>query len=140
MIQAIGRDFFKGQEYTIYIVCARAAKDGELHRFDSGKTKGSVSVKAKEAADGTAMWVDISAWDESASIPASAKKGDGILAVGQLHGRKYNGKKYYDLNADYIGVAGNAAGSVFAPHSTVPQQSMPGNFEEVAEEDGELPF
>lgn len=140
MIQAISKDFFRGQEFTVYMICAHAAKDGEFHRFDSGKTKGSVAVKAKEAADGTPMWVDISAWGESASIPANAKKRDGILAVGQLREREYNGKKYYDLDADYISVAESAAGGIPAPPSAGPQQNPSGNFEEVAEEDGELPF
>jgi single-stranded DNA-binding protein len=140
MIQAIGKDFFKGQEFTIYMVCAKAARDGEYKAFDSGKTKGSVCVKAKESADGTPMWVDVSAWGHEAAIPAGAKKGDPIFAIGQLREREYNGKKYYDLNADFLSVAGSSTGTPpKPPHSAAPAAST-GDFAEIGEEDGELPF
>ena len=114
MITCLGKEYFKGQEQKVYLVCGKACKDGSFRKFDSGKEKGSVPVKGIENEDGTATWVDITGWGADAKGPAAANKGDYILAIGRLGSREYNGKTYHDLTADYFAISGGAKGRV--PH------------------------
>ena len=136
MIQQIGTDYFKGQEQKIYLLCGKAGGDGSLKTFDSGKTKGSVSVHAKDTQDGKAIWVRVAGWGHDAYTPAGVKKGETVLAIGRMEVRdRDDGGKFYDLTADYISVNGRSAGSVEKSAGS----GAPAEFEEV-EEVGTLPF
>ena len=109
MIVKLGMDYFKGNPIDKYLVIGKAACDGELNETSSGKRIGKVSVKAAEEKNGTAKWVTVTMWDSQSIYAASVRKGDAVLAVGNLKTREYNGKEYIDLNAEYINTCGNGA-------------------------------
>lgn len=145
MITKLGVDHYKGTEHPVYLLCGRAARDGELRSTSTGKTVGAVSVKAKESKDGQAMWVSVEAWEAQGRALAALHKGDMLLAVGQLAEREYNGKTYYTLWADFVslpiwsggGQAANREALTARAEAAFPQG---GGFTELMEDDGNLPF
>lgn len=138
MICKLGSDHYKGQEFPVYLLCGRAARDGELRYTGTGKAVGAVSIKARESKDGQAMWVSVEAWEGQGRALAAARKGDTLLAVGQLQERDYNGKTYYTLRADFAALP-LWSGAAEASREALTARAA-GDFTEIGEEDGELPF
>lgn len=125
----------EGKKLKTALIAARASKDGELRTTNSGKEVGSISVPAYDREDGTTAWITVNGWGHWARLLAYAHKGDSILAIGRIESREYEGKNYYDLVADYVCVSSSTAEQ--RPSSTA---SAAGHFEELAEEDSDLPF
>ena len=51
--------------------------------------------------------INVTAWFELAAHTAHLKKGDRIIATGELKSSEYNGKLYWELEADCITVSPN---------------------------------
>lgn len=127
----------QGREIKTGIVAGSASKDGEIKIFDSGKRVGSVSVIAYHRQDGTAVFLTVKAWGDSASIIGRLEKGDRFLAAGRIETREYNGKTYTDLIADLFLTEKNF--KPFAPAGN-PINVSADDFEELSGEAEELPF
>lgn len=123
----------EGKKIPTGLLAGRAAKDGDIHATNSGKTVGSVSVPAYSNADGTTVWLTVKGWGHWARLLANCRKGDAIIAAGRIESREYNGQTYNDLVADYVCVS--SSGDASAP----PAYAAPGGFAEM-EDDGDFPF
>lgn len=123
-------------------------QDGELRQTNSGKSVGSVSVRAFNRKDGSAAFLTIKTFsEEDARRIAALKKGDRIMAAGTVESRDYNGKTYTDLLADFImtPAAFNAAENRAALEGRMDAAGFDngkgGNdFQDLGDDDGELPF
>lgn len=127
----------RGQEIKTGIVAGAASKDGEIKVFDSGKRVGSVSVIAYHRQDGTAVFITVKAWGDSAPAVGRLEKGDRFLAAGRIETRDSNGKTYTDLTADLFLTEKKAA--PFIPAGAPVDVSADG-FDEVSDDPEELPF
>ena len=145
----IGTDFFKGRETPVYLMAGTATRDAET-RAAGSNALASVGIAAVKKKDGTTVYVNLNGWRNHVREVAAVRKLDSIIAVGTLKEREYNGKKYYDLDADFVcrsgagltvgGEAGDLPG-VFPAGAPVDvgAEDFNDGFAEI-EEDGELPF
>lgn len=127
----------QGREVKTGIVAGAAVRDGEIKVFDSGKRVGSVLVKAYSKQDGTAVFLTVKAWGDSAPAVGRLEKGDRFLAAGRIETREYNGKTYSDLMADLFLTEAKAK-----PFTTAraPVDVSADGFDEVSDDPAELPF
>lgn len=137
----IGTSHYNGKESPVYLLQGNATRDGEWAPVN-GKDHGKVSVAAAQDATGDTVFVTINGWRDKAADVADVRKMDSVLAIGTLKIRDYNGKQYYDLDADFICLSGTSGSSIdrgsnapeYPPASSAPQ------FSEMPDEAGELPF
>lgn len=132
MIAKIGKNHYKGQAFDVYLLTGNAGRDAETKPIN-GKPHSVFSVAAQENQDSTTLWVNVNGWRNMYGPVAAVRKGDSVLAVGQLKKREYNGKTYYDLDAEYLSVAGSSGGAI-------PVSDAPTEFAPIDEEDCDLPF
>lgn len=142
----LGTKYYQGQERPVYLLCGNATRSAE-DRPVNGNNHAQVGIAAVERKDGTTTFINLNGWRGNYRDVLSIRKGDCILAVGELKEREYNGKKYYDLDADFVARSGAglsssgrdmAADPAFTPAAEGVTVSGPG-FAEL-EDDGELPF
>lgn len=142
----LGTRCYKGQEHPYYLLCGNATRSAE-DKPVNGNNHSVVGIVAVERKDGTTTFVNLNGWREHYYEVISIRKGDVILAAGELKSREYNGKTYYDLDADFVARSGAglssagqdmAAAPAFTPAAEGVTVSGPG-FAEL-EDDGELPF
>lgn len=127
----------QGNEVKTGMVFGRATKDADHRRTNSGKDITTVSVKAYDRKDGTAVFLDIKCWGSLASVADGVMKGDPVMAAGRLSSREYNGKTYLDLTADFfLPSAAAQAGNLQALSGRMQESG----FAPISEEDGNLPF
>lgn len=128
-----------GSPMETALVAGKAVSDGERRTTKSGKSYGTVSVKAFGRADGTAAFLTVKAWDDPfASAIALLRKGDAFLAAGRIDRREYNGKAYTDLVSDFV----------WTPSAASPAAALAERIESAGEgfvvlgneEESELPF
>ncbi len=137
----VGTNHYNGKESPVYLLQGNATRDGEWAPVN-GKDHGKVSVAAAQDATGDTIFVTVNGWREKAVDVADVRKMDSVLAVGTLKVREYNGKKYYDLDADFICLSGvSAAGADRGCNATeYPTASSEPQLGELPDEAGELPF
>ena len=137
----IGMNYPNGNEVPVYMVVGNAVRDGEVKPIN-GKDHAKVSVAAKEMQDGTTMFIGVNGWRSKAADVAAIRKMDTVLAVGTLKSSEYNGRKFYDLDADFVCISG--VGRLRVPPSVRPSAAVDvsaDDFDELPDEDaGELPF
>lgn len=150
MICKIGKDYLNGEEQPVYDICGRATRDAEMKTTQSGKTFATVGIAAQKNQDGTTTYIDINGWRDSVGPVSRIVKGQSVRAVGVLRQREYNGRAYFNLDAEWVCVSGGSAPS-FSPVKPVdvttegafatptPKQQT---FADAlnAEDPGELPF
>ena len=141
-IQGITDYSKQGQTIPTGLFAGPAIRDGELKTTQSGKTVGSVSVRAYSRKDGTAAFLTVKAWGSEAQTLASLRKGDALLAAGRLEQREYNGKTYTDLVCDLVITkdAASAAAAQAASFHALAGRMEDAGFADMEQEDGELPF
>jgi hypothetical protein len=97
-------------------------------------------VAALNHEDGSTTYISVNGWRDRAADVMAVRKGDSILVIGTMKEREYNGKKYFDLDADFIcrsGVDGYMVAGDYPVYGSAPQM----DFADLsAEDDGELPF
>lgn len=114
MICKIGKDYINGEEQPVYDVCGRATRDAELKTTQSGKTFATVGIAAQKNQDGTTTYIDVNGWRDSAGPVSRIVKGQSVRAVGVMRQREYNGRAYFNLDAEWVCVSGGSAPS-FSP-------------------------
>ena len=141
MLTKLGSTFYNGEERPVYILQGTATQDGEWTPIN-GKDHGKVSVAALNHKDGSTTFVSVNGWRDIARDIASIRKRDSVLAIGVLKVREYNGKKYYDLDADYVSLSGVFSAGSNAPDIPASAAELPPADSEFAElpGDGVLPF
>lgn len=101
----LGQQTYSGNPAPVYLLTGNATRDAES-RPVNGKDHTVVGIKATEDKDGNAVYVNLNGWRSTANAVGTILKGDSILAVGTLKTREYNGKTYYDLDADFVAKSG----------------------------------
>lgn len=140
-LHKLGTSYYNGAERPLYLLQGNATRDGEWAPVN-GKDHGKVSVAAAQTEDGNTLFVTVNGWREKAMDVADVRKMDSVLAIGTLKAREYNGKKYYDLDADFICLSGVSGGGIGRGGNTPeypPAEAAP-SFAELDEEPGDLPF
>ena len=137
----IGTSYYNGADRPVYLLQGNATRDGEQAPIN-GKDHGKVSVAALQTADGSTVFVTVNGWREKAADVAAVEKMDSVLAVGALKTREYNGKKYYDLDADFICISGvsSAGAARERSYQPYPAPTEDPQFTELEDAPGELPF
>ena len=59
-------------------------------------------IAADKDKDDQTVFVNVVAWRRWAEVTAGLRKGDSVLVAGHIESREYEGKKYYDLVADFV--------------------------------------
>lgn len=139
----IGSSTYNDKTTPVYLMQGNATRDAE-NKPVNGKDHAVVGVAAAEDKQGNTVFVSLNGWGKLARYVRSIERGDNILAVGRLKTREYQGRAYYDLDADFL--CKNGAGFTCSAE-TPPMGELPefgggdpaGGFAEI-EEDGELPF
>lgn len=84
------------------IVTGRVTRDAEIKLVGEKQTpKCAFGVAAANYGEDT-VFANIVAWRDKAEAAAILKKGDYVAVFGKEKSREYNGKTYYDLEADVI--------------------------------------
>lgn len=141
----IGRAYYNGEERTIFLLQGTATRDAEYAPLN-GKPHTKVSVAAVSNSDESTTYVTVNGWRDRADQVGAVQKGDSILAVGALKKREYNGRDYYDLDADFVAVSGaglsDRSRRAEAYASPRPQSAAGGSgFADMDDvDDGDLPF
>lgn len=90
------------------IVAGRVIKDAEVREVgNNGLLKATIAVSTGSKPEDPV--VNVVAWRDLAEVAKPIKKGDRVLAVGEIQTREYNGKTYSDLVADWLMTANKAA-------------------------------
>lgn len=130
----------------------RLTKDPELRRTATGKavTSFTLAIDDGYGEKKTTDYVDIVVWEKAAeSCSKYLRKGSKAAVEGKLKRRSYekDGRKVYvwEIKADnveFLDSKAEATGGYSAPGYSAPAQqpAMSGHFEEIPEDDGELPF
>ena len=146
----IGTSTYDDKTTPVYLMQGNTTRDAE-DKPVNGKDHAVVGVAASEDAAGNTIYVNLNGWRKEYDAVRAIRKGDSILAVGRLKKREYNGKSYYDLDADFVCKSGTGLCDDGVTYSApLPEVGdLPGfddapavgadGFAEV-EEDGELPF
>lgn len=139
-----GKTYYNGEERAIYILQGNATRDGEECPIND-KPHAKVSVAAQGREDGSTLFITVNGWRDRAEQIAAIRKLDSVLAIGVLKKREYNGKDYWDMDADFVAISG--AGILGADITTAGSyngfgsSSGPGCFSELESvDDGDLPF
>lgn len=84
------------------IVTGRVTRDAEIKLVGEKQTpKCAFGVAAAKNGEDT-IFANVVAWRDKAEAAAILKKGDYVAVFGTEKSREYNGKTYYDLEADVI--------------------------------------
>ena len=152
MICKIGKEYINGEEQPVYDICGRSTRDAETKTTQSGKTFATVGIAARRNQDGTTTYIDINGWRDSVGPVSRIVKGQSVRAVGVLRQREYNGRAYFNLDAEWVSVSGGSTPSfspvkpvdvttegAFPTAAPAPKQQT---FADAlnAEDPGELPF
>lgn len=133
----IGKTFVNGLPKDNYLLQGRAIKDGETSPVN-GKEHSRVSVVALETEQGETIFVTLNGWRERTPDVAAVRKGDAVFAIGTLSTREYNGKTYYDLDANFCITSGTGRG--ITRGVDVLAEALGGEPAVIEEEDATLPF
>lgn len=142
----IGKRYYSGNEQGIYLLQGTATRDGEVSDVGD-KPHAKVSIAAGETADGDTIFVTLNGWRDMAGQVAFIRKRDSVLAIGRFTKREYNGKTYYNLDADFVCVSGAGINAVSDDQprrvekpATVREPEERGFTELDDVDDGDLPF
>lgn len=84
------------------IVTGRVTRDAEIKLVGEKQTaRCAFGVAAAKNGEDT-IFANVVAWRDKAEAAAILKKGDYVAVFGTEKSREYNGKTYYDLEADVI--------------------------------------
>ena len=134
----IGKTYYNDEERPIYLIQGNATRDGESAPV-KGKEHGKVSVAAAQTPSNDTIFVTVNGWRSRAGEVASIRKMDSVLAIGVLKKREYEGRYYYDLDADFVAVSGTGGGRRGSVSMAAPEGAEQ-EFEELVDEDSQLPF
>lgn len=88
------------------ILSGIAGKNAVVRDLKGGEyRKASVSLAIGKRDDKT-VWADVEAWGRLSSVLGQARKGDSVLAIGQIRTNTYKGKEQKVLNCEFVSVAG----------------------------------
>ena len=132
----IGKTYYNDEERPIYLIQGNATRDGEDAPV-KGKDHGKVSLAAAQTQGGDTIFVTVNGWRSRAGEVAAIRKMDSVLAIGVLKKREYEGRYYYDLDADFVAVSGTGGGQRVIASMAAPDLA---ELEELVDEDGQLPF
>ena len=139
----IGKTYYNDEERPIYLIQGNATRDGEDAPV-KGRDHAKVSVAAAQSPDGSSIFVTVNGWRGRAGDVAAVRKQDSVLAIGVLKKREYEGRYYYDLDADFITVSGVGGpyrrGAPQAGGVPFDQGDPLEGMEELTDSDGVLPF
>ena len=144
----VGTSSYGDTVSPVYMMQGNATRDAE-YKPVNGKDHAVVGIAASEDSNGKTVFVSLNGWRGHYRDVMAIQKGDSILAFGRLKVREWEGRKYYDLDADFVvksGVMSLDAPPVdlpddlpeFTPAAEGVTVSGPG-FADL-EDDGELPF
>lgn len=132
----IGKTYYNDEERPIYLIQGNAVRDGEDAPV-KGKDHGKVSLAASQTPNNDTIFVTVNGWRSRAGEVAAIRKMDSVLAIGVLKKREYEGRYYYDLDADFVSVSGAGGGRRVSASMAAPDLA---ELEELVDEDGQLPF
>lgn len=125
-----------GKEHVLLV--GNAGGDAELRTVGKEKTYYRCRVSlAVDNRDDETVWVQVEGWRKLALAMAGIRKGDPVMAIGSVRTDEYNGKTRKYLNAEWVGGAG---GSKTESAPAAPEATEELKFEELADDDDELPF
>ena len=137
----IGETWYNDVSKPMYLLQGNATKDGENAPVN-GKDHGRVSVAAHTTKDGDTIYVTVNGWRRRAAEVAAVRKGESVFAIGPMNVREYNGRNYYDLDADFLSVSGAGVGKQIRSAAGGPAQFVPPTVDYglIEEDDAQLPF
>jgi hypothetical protein len=87
----------------LVVVVGTATKDAECKYVGDKKTAMTTfGVAVGKNASQQTIYANCKAWRRLAEYAAGIRKGDAVMAVGQIEEREYNGKTYKTLNCDWL--------------------------------------
>lgn len=136
------------------IIMGRLTRDPELRRTQSGTAVASFALaverdfKGRDTGEKAADFIDIVAWRQTAEfISRYFTKGRLAVVEGRLQTRSYedksgNKRKAVEVLADnvYFADSRKDGGSTPSPAAYEAPAGKPGEFAELSDDDGELPF
>lgn len=136
------------------IIMGRLTRDPELRRTQSGTAVASFALaverdfKDRDTGEKAADFIDIVAWRQTAEfISRYFTKGRLAVVEGRLQTRSYedksgNKRKAVEVLADnvYFADSRKDGGSTPSPSAYEAPAGKPGEFAELSDDDGELPF
>lgn len=139
-----GTTAYNGVETVVYMASGNAVKNGEAPKSEKAPAKASIAAQNNK--DGTTTFVGLNGWRNKAEIIAGIQKGESILAIGPIKESEYNGRRYLDMDVDFIAICPPRLIDINRPHTNggVPvkfdDKLLSSSGDEFLEDDGELPF
>lgn len=133
------------------LVCGQVNSGPNLSRCKNGKHKctAGLVVDVRRDQDDKPLkdqnghpvnvWANLTAWGPWARYLSTAERGDAVLAIGKFHTWEQDGKTYKDLSINAFGFLFVIHLALFSDQNQTPP-AQPQTFQELDDEDGELPF
>lgn len=97
----LGQSTYNNVTHQVVALWGFATRDAEDKPIN-GTEHAVASIAIGEDKEGVLTYVSLNGWRENAALVRKIAKGDSIHAVGKLKPREYNGKQYFDLDADFV--------------------------------------
>lgn len=138
-LHKLGESCYNGTVLPTYLLSGNATRDAEAPPVGT-KRPAKVSVAALNHENGDTTYVTVNGWRDRAADVMAVRKGDSLLVIGAFKSREYNGKTYYDMDADFICRSGVDGCLIAGDYPTDYGNATAPAFIEEEEEPGELPF
>lgn len=133
------------------VLCGFVPRDADVRQTQSGRLVVNFSVKRGETdnEDGTktAQWLNCVAWQKIGDVAKYILKGDTVLCAGELKERSYDTRDgdtrtVTELICEFVSVmqSPEEAPMMSIPAGAPPALSSSEEFEELVEDDDDLPF
>lgn len=133
------------------LVCGLLRSGPELNTCKNGRQRctAGLVVDVRRDAQGKPLkdqqghpinvWANLTAWGPWAKLLGTAERGDAVLAIGKLHTWEQDGQTYKDLAINDFGFL-NVIHLAFLADQDQTPPPQPQTFQELDDDDGELPF
>ena len=123
------------KQITIYGNCA---KDAELRETTNGQKVCGFDIAVNDRRTKETYWFSVSYWGKpGAAVAPFLLKGQPVVVSGEFSWREYNDKKYLQVNANSVSLAGRNSGDQNSKKSQADDVNTINTHPEI---DDEIPF
>ena len=125
------------KQITIFGNCA---KDAELRQTQDGQGVCGFDIAVNDRRTKETYWFSVSYWGKpGAAVAPYLRKGQPVVVSGEFRWREYNGKKYLQVNANSVALAGKDSRDLHPTKETAGTEH-PSQYASDQELDDDIPF
>ena len=128
------------QEMKQITIFGNCAKDAELRQTQNGQEVCGFDIAVNDRRTKETYWFSVSYWGKpGAAVAPYLRKGQPVVVSGEFRWREYNGKKYLQVNANSVALAGKNSSDLH-PTKEIAGTEHPSQYASDQELDDDIPF